>query len=463
MGGALFVVDGGDVSFAGSGLAAGSEVIPGVGGSGSQGLGRGIFLHGSGTLAFNLGDGTLYTLSDGIADVQGSGGGGGSGSWGISVGSGTLVLGAANTYTGPTTLSGGTLELDGSVISTITTAANATLSGIGTAANVLNNGMLAPGNASTVLGALSSNYTLNVANLSEGSGATLYIDADGSGHSTLVSATGTAGLDGMLYLQFSGSPAPGTTYTFMNANTFNGSFAGYETNMPSVFGEIVFLPKSMQFTVIANDLIFRNGFEGSGLADAGSCRFDSLSAQQFAAIPGVVFNDIPLCIPPISDDIYGYTVTACQAPQMCTPTQAGCPTTLHAQTATLSGSLAGGNYATYTIDTPGTADSIATTVDFSGLQSCDATASDISYHIVAPYLAEADSLGGAYIYQQNGVQANSLNATISSTGCGTYAYLISYFQPYIISQIQSSLSDEINALIPHPNGPGVGDTICPAP
>jgi hypothetical protein len=153
-------------------------------------------------------------------------------------------------------------------------------------------------------------------------------------------------------------------------------------------------------------------------------------------------------------------VTACQAPQMCTPTQTGCPTTLHAQTATLSGSLAGGSYS---VDTPATADTITTTIDFSGLQSCDATASDIAGHIVAAYAAEPSSPGCAYIYALDGAQAESVNATISSSGCGAYASLISYLQPYIVSQIQTVLSNEINAQLPKPNGPGFGDTICPAP
>ena len=42
------------------------------------------------------------------------------------VGGGTLVLTAANTYTGGTTISGGTLQLDGSIATSSQTTVNAT-------------------------------------------------------------------------------------------------------------------------------------------------------------------------------------------------------------------------------------------------------------------------------------------------------------------------------------------------
>jgi hypothetical protein len=248
----------------------------------------------------------------------------------------------------------------------------------------------------------------------------------------------------------------------MTANAFNGAFDRYATNMPSVFGQIVYLPHSIQFTVVANDLIFRDGFEGSDVADTGQCRFDSISAQQFKAIPGLLIENMPLCIAPFTSTIQGNTIVACQTSQ-CAPTVAGCPTTLHAAAATLSGSLTSG---AYTIDTPASADTVNAPVSISGIAgnvSCTLTASNTTYDVMAAYAVEADSLGGAYVDALNDVQVTSLNTSISSSGCGTYGAIIPLLQPYVLPQVQAALNTQINSLIPKPNGPGVGETICPAP
>ena len=78
-----------------------------------QGLGAGIFLQGDQTLTFSEAAGQTTVVSDVIADQSGSGGTGsnaGSGKLSI-VGPGSVILAAANTYSGGTMLSGGTLEL----------------------------------------------------------------------------------------------------------------------------------------------------------------------------------------------------------------------------------------------------------------------------------------------------------------------------------------------------------------
>jgi autotransporter-associated beta strand protein len=70
----------------------------------------------------------------------------------------TLTLRDSNSYTGPTTVNGGTLEVDGSLgAGTVTVAANATLSGLGTiggSVSVQNGGRVAPGGS--VVGALTT-------------------------------------------------------------------------------------------------------------------------------------------------------------------------------------------------------------------------------------------------------------------------------------------------------------------
>jgi autotransporter-associated beta strand protein len=64
-------------------------------------------------------------------------------------GAGTLVLSASNTYTGLTTVSGGTLLVNGSITGSVTVASGATLGGSGAtgAVTVLSAGVLLPGSS----------------------------------------------------------------------------------------------------------------------------------------------------------------------------------------------------------------------------------------------------------------------------------------------------------------------------
>ena len=115
MGGAVFVMQGGTLELTGPLSVNGNSVAGGTagvtGGNGSA-FGAGFFLQGNGSLAFNPGASQTQTVSNAIADQTGSGGTGANvGSWSIlKNGAGTLNLGAANTYTGGTTVLGGTLN-----------------------------------------------------------------------------------------------------------------------------------------------------------------------------------------------------------------------------------------------------------------------------------------------------------------------------------------------------------------
>ncbi|MBR1194396.1 autotransporter domain-containing protein [Bradyrhizobium sp. AUGA SZCCT0160] len=127
LGGALFVQEGGSLTIAGAFNVNGSSVAGGAGGAGGPGLGgvdngaaggggsafgTGIFLQGNGIINFLPGSGATQTISDGIADQTGSGGAGvNAGIWGLNKnGAGTLVLSGANTYSGATTVGGGSLR-----------------------------------------------------------------------------------------------------------------------------------------------------------------------------------------------------------------------------------------------------------------------------------------------------------------------------------------------------------------
>jgi outer membrane autotransporter protein len=118
-GGAIFVMEGATLTIAGTLTVNNNTVTGGTGGTGGAGtaqngsaFGDGVFLQGSGTLTFNPDTGNTQTLANTITDQAGSGG---TGSWALTKnGAGTLTLSAANTYSGATNLSAGTLSLSGS-------------------------------------------------------------------------------------------------------------------------------------------------------------------------------------------------------------------------------------------------------------------------------------------------------------------------------------------------------------
>jgi autotransporter-associated beta strand protein len=146
LGGAIFVMTGGSLTVAGT-LAINSDTASGGAGAGSSSgggsFGSGIFYQGTdgttSTLSFGAGN---QVVSNVIADYSGSGGIDPSGGTNVAdqggnlalikTGGGTLILSAANTYTGSTTVAAGTLEVDGSIASSVVTVqSGATLDGSG--------------------------------------------------------------------------------------------------------------------------------------------------------------------------------------------------------------------------------------------------------------------------------------------------------------------------------------------
>ncbi|MBR0778071.1 VCBS domain-containing protein [Bradyrhizobium diazoefficiens] len=121
-GGAIFVQEGGSLTFGGSGGAQGGSATGGDGSSvyyyhnSGSGLGSGIFLQGNQSMTFAPGAARSITISDVIADMTGSHDASGQTGEGRLVldGEGTLVLGATNTFTGGVTIENGTLDLTAS-------------------------------------------------------------------------------------------------------------------------------------------------------------------------------------------------------------------------------------------------------------------------------------------------------------------------------------------------------------
>jgi outer membrane autotransporter protein len=99
--------------------------------------------------AVTLGTATLTTGADGTSTAFA---GAIAGTGGLTkIGDGALSLTGANDYTGPTSIAGGALQVDGSITSPVTVQPGATLRGTGTIfGNVQNDGTIAPGDPSGV-------------------------------------------------------------------------------------------------------------------------------------------------------------------------------------------------------------------------------------------------------------------------------------------------------------------------
>lgn len=200
------------------------------------------------------------------------------------LGTGTLTLTAASTYTGVTTVSAGALLVNGSIAASsgVVVASGSTLGGTGTVAatTVAGVGILAPGNGAGAIG------TLNIAgNLSLGSAAITNLDIAQTAADE-VSVTGTAAIAGTLNISFaSGSFAVPLQYTLLNsAGSLSGAFSTYNavglsTNYSSAVSydaHDVFLTvyTVLSPTTIANINIGTETISGSqtigGLASSGS-------------------------------------------------------------------------------------------------------------------------------------------------------------------------------------------------
>ncbi|TZG24987.1 autotransporter domain-containing protein [Sphingomonas montanisoli] len=227
-------------------------------------------------------------------------------------GSGTLNLTGANTYTGPTTVTGGKLAVNGSIVSPVTVSGGGKLGGTGRVGNVTigAGGAYAPGN---------SIGTQNVAgNVVFASGATYEVETNADGRSDRIIATGTANIatnTTVAVLAEAGSYNRLTSYNILSAT---GGVTGTFTNVTSNFA---FLTPSLSYTgtavtlrLLRNDVTFASlartpnqlavanaiaaqGFSGTVfnsaimLSNAATPNaYNELSGELFAAVPSVLID-----------------------------------------------------------------------------------------------------------------------------------------------------------------------------
>jgi autotransporter-associated beta strand protein len=150
----------------------------------------------------------------------------------VKIGAGTLTLSGANTYTGPTNINSGTLDVTGSIASSSLTAvaSGVSLTGTGTvgATHVNDGGTFAPGS-----GTPGTSMTV-AGNLAFQSGAQYAVFLNPSA-SSFTSVTGTASLNGTVNAAFAPGSYVTKQYTILQSAGLGGTtFAGLSnTNLPA--------------------------------------------------------------------------------------------------------------------------------------------------------------------------------------------------------------------------------------
>jgi outer membrane autotransporter protein len=257
-------------------------------------------------VTFGAGNGTLnfnHTFAEYLFSSQIVGSGG------VNVLAGTTVFVAnSSNYTGATTVTGGTLNVIGSIAgSSVTVNAGGTLGGTGTVGTTTLNGTLSPGAVNAI------GTTAVQGNLAFSSAATYLVQITPS-TADRVNVTGTATVDGTVrVVAASGTYAPGTTYTIVNAGAVAGTFDRVTTN--SIFltptlihnANNVLLSLALDFTGAGrtpNQINTARGVQSLGggnpvfdaifnipNADQARAAFDRLSGEVHASAAGVMLDE----------------------------------------------------------------------------------------------------------------------------------------------------------------------------
>jgi autotransporter-associated beta strand protein len=194
-------------------------------------LGIGTLIFGPGSAYIQSGgaviDSVNFTVGNGNALLQDPASTGG----GLTkIGTGTLILGGANTYTGATTVSNGVVLLTGSIGSgAVNVVSGAELGGNGTI-----NGPVTVAAGATLWPGLNDTSTLTINNTLNLAGtASLTLNRTNAQNASKVSGVTTLTQGGTLTVVNAGDPVQaGDSFTLFSASSVIGSFA--TTNLPSL-------------------------------------------------------------------------------------------------------------------------------------------------------------------------------------------------------------------------------------
>jgi autotransporter-associated beta strand protein len=155
----------------------------------------------------------------------------------VKFGAGTLTLAAANTYTGPTFVTNGTLAVTGSLGTNTVTVTNATLAGIGIingAVTLQSGGVLSPaGNGVTGALTVSNNVTFQ-----PGSTAIMEVNKSPTANDLLITKNTNAttiSFNGTLIVtNLAGNYANGDSFKLFSATNYSGTFTSIQPSQPAI-------------------------------------------------------------------------------------------------------------------------------------------------------------------------------------------------------------------------------------
>ncbi len=232
----------------------------------------------------------------------------------MQVGSGTTVLTAVNTYSGPTFVAGGTLRVNGSIASSVLVMAGAMLGGNGTVGptTILPRGVLSPGNSVGTL-TVNGNLVLSAASL-----YLLEVQGNTADRVNVSDAAALAGTVGVSYL--GGNLAKSYTFVAAAAGRTGTFDALAPLNLPS------FITASLAYTATDAQLNLTSGIGAiagltrnqSAVASALDNSFNS-GAGSLPALFGVAASQLPAALDMLSGEgVSGTQETAFFASDMFT-------------------------------------------------------------------------------------------------------------------------------------------------
>jgi outer membrane autotransporter protein len=224
---------------------------------------------GSGTQVV-LGDNQLTIDQSGNSTFAGSISGGGAF---VKTGDGTLNLSGDSDYTGPTTVDGGKLAVNGSIVADVAVNAGGALGGNGRvgATTINDGGKLTPGNS---IGHLTVN-----GNLAFAAGSVYEVEVDAAGHGDRVDATGAVTIDrsaSVAVLAADGDYKGRTDYVIVTgAGGVSGTFGSVTTDLAFLDPLLRYSATAVTLSLYRNDVDFADvaiGFNQAGVAAAVQSR-----------------------------------------------------------------------------------------------------------------------------------------------------------------------------------------------
>jgi fibronectin-binding autotransporter adhesin len=207
------------------------------------------------------------------------------------VGSGTLTLSGINTYSGGTTVAGGNLRVDGSVVGAVNVQSGSTLSGIGTVGGLVtiqSGGTLSAGHSPGTL-------TVGALNLNAGSTSVFELGSAGvvgGASNDLVNVTGNLTLGGTLSVN---APSAGYyrlfnygTLTSSSFDNINGSSNGTPTVLTNVPNQV-----NLLIAAAGQRIQFWDGADqtGNGVVNGGAGTWNAANTNWTGAPGQAGIND----------------------------------------------------------------------------------------------------------------------------------------------------------------------------